>query len=169
MSNVRYLDFRACMDLVSERMIREVPTINAGGCAFFASELIKRMRDVGITNINVAIFGDPLQYDTNKVPNVNDVEHEMILNECDLFDLEDWNANGVSFAHVAIEWGGTHWDAIDPFVDDYWKCWPRYEGSFNEEVLHYIGQSPDGWNPAYDRDQDERVRDILDESFDLLH
>ena len=171
-SAVTFQDFKACMELVSQRLDSEVPYINSGGCAFFASELLKRMEAAGMTECYVGVFGDIEDYGEDEdgfgIPNVNVIEHKMLSNSFNPYDKEDWNANGINFAHVVIEWEGTKWDALRPFTADTWSFWPRYEGDFNPDVLHHIGQDPRGWNCCFDWNNCDLIREILDEAFDVL-
>lgn len=168
-SAVSYQDFKACMQLVNEQLRRKVPTINSGGCVVFASELLKRMNAAGMTNSYIAVFGD-VENEDGSIPNVNAIENDMLHNFYDIHNLESWNDNGINFAHVVVEWGGTGWDALCPSSadDQKWNFWPRYEGDFNPDVLHTISQKSRGWCRVYDRSNTTLVREILDETFDAL-
>lgn len=167
-SIVQRQDFLACMEIISERIQEEVYCINAGGCVFFASQLLKRMKKIGIDNAVVVAYGDQFMEDTADLHNVNNTLRESFL---DPYDLDNWNENGVNFAHVVVEWDDVCWDAERPFSanEPNWLMWSRYNGTLDEDLVHEWGADSTGWNPSYDRSQDPIVCQILDEAFELLH
>lgn len=167
--------FKACMELVNESIRNNVYGINSGGCAFFASELAKRMRAAGIEDFSIAVFGD-IDEDETELVSIEEAINDMRSWDDDLNCIYSWNDNGVRFSHVVVEWRGVKWDAVKPFTGKKWRGSFQYgrgsfqyEGSFPEDSLHAIAQCSDGWNSTYDREQNDTVREILDCAFDLLH
>jgi len=164
-SSVSFADFKACMELVNEQIRDRIPFINNGGCGVFASELIKRMYDLGIDDMYIAVFG--CVYD-DEIPDISEVENQISNEDFDPHSIYSWNDNGIDFAHVVIEWKGVYWDALEPFVTKTWNHVTRYNGNFDERILHSIAHDEAGWNDTYDRSNNDTVREILDEAFKLL-
>lgn len=167
-NNITLRQFSACMELVNESIRNNIDSINAGGCAFFASELAQRMQAAGIEDFSIAVFGDVIEDESELVP-IEEAINDMLSWDGDLNSIYSWNDNGIHFAHVVIEWRGIKWDAVEPFEGTKWRGAFQYEGEFPEDSLHAIGQCSDGWNCMYDRSQNDTVREILDCAFDLLH
>lgn len=167
-NNITLHQFSACMESVNQQIRDNIDSINAGGCAFFASELAKRMRAAGIKDFSVAVFGDVFEDESELIP-LDAVIEDMRSYDVDLNSIYNWNDNGIYFTHVAIEWRGIKWDAVEPFDGNRWRGAFQYEGEFPEDSLHAIGQCSDGWNSMYDRSQNDTVREILDCAFAMLH
>ena len=167
-NNITFDQFSACMESVNQKIRDNIDSINAGGCAFFASELAYRMRDAGITDFAVVVFGGVCEEESKLIPLYEAID-DMRSYDVDLDCIFNWNAFGINFAHVVIEWRGIKWDAVEPFKGTEWQGALEYEGGFPEDSLHAIGQCSDGWNRTYDRSQDDTVREILDCAFAMLH
>lgn len=162
---VRVADFEACIELVQEQMHENVEYLNSGGCAVFAAALLKRMRNAGIEDGGIVVFGD--QYDDSR-PNLEVLENDVIpSNDQTPYDFDAWRDNGISFAHVVVEWGGRYWDGYESFEDDVWRFWPRYDGYMSLETVEALANTP-SWCPLFSRLDIPYIEQVLDDAFSCL-
>jgi len=136
-----------------------------GVCGVFATELIKRMFNLGITDARIRVFGSSM---FNNV-NVETVEQTLHANFLPTDDVNVWNENGVNFGHIIVEWRGYHFDGefCKP-LENRWYYSKLFDGALSVDVADALAQQPKGWNRSYNRAQNPKVCAILDECFALL-
>jgi len=159
---------KRALDNIIKRVSVQIPTINYGGCGLFAAELVKRLKTNGIRSAGLRVYS----FDDPGV-NVSEAETFVRANNSQ-GDLNAWNANGVTFDHVRVEWNKRFWDGEFSESTD-WRAIDPYEtngnmaiqsGEVSLESLEALLVDKWNWNSTFDRDMYlPKLKAIMDHCF----
>ena len=143
----------------------EVSAINCGGCCVFAESLFPYLESLGLTpRVKVINFSD-----------CNNTEDITILRESvnDVFSIDDWNANGVMFNHVVIEFTYRKRvyivDSTGVFSDvKFDRYSSMFRGSFSHAETRSFAEDRYSWNSWFDREDIGKIKDNLRKGFNSL-
>ncbi len=161
--SMSFKNFKSRMELVQRNIHNTVSFVNSGGCGFFAVELLKRMRIVGLRDAHLRIYDEEPENDLSEL-------ETRLRDSGKAHCIHTWNSNGIWFSHIAVECMDYVWDAesILPVNDKLkWAGYRIYQGSVSLETMEALTRSKEGWNSLYSRRQDNTVRAILNDAFGL--
>lgn len=155
---------KAVLNLVrsmSPLILRQSPSINAGGCALFAIELVKRLEAAGVTGLKIRAYGASAE------TNATEVEQNIFGKKLPKSTWE-WNANGVYFDHVVVEWNGHILDATGvKSPDDKFNGWYRLQpGHISVKAMTILAKNRKNWNRWFNRRRMPGVRKVMDKCFE---
>ena len=128
--------------------------INWGGCAVSAAILARHLLP-HVDNLKIAAYDNWRSTENNVERARRKVKHNTV---------RDWNAAGIAFSHVWIEfeWNG-RWYALDSdgmrsrfAMHEQWGI--PFEGSFTVQEMNVLTRHQRGWNPMFERDQIPAMR-----------
>ena len=128
--------------------------INQGGCCVVAAHVAKALQKHMPVRISVSNLCD--NYD------IDEIRKTLVDTNC----KEEWEDNGIDFAHVVAEFMmNDEWHAFDTdhgvmLADEYWQvaeCNNRNAGYFTIEEAMALANT-DSWNSTFERDQIPSMR-----------
>lgn len=127
--------------------------INAGGCAYFAVALQKKLRESGLKpRIYILSNGKLASYVNQSRTNVTAAQA---------------NRAGYSIAHVLIRLGKYYVDSTGVISDIKKTKWLFYKGGYvkleKEEAIKGWLKEKDRWNPMFDKKQLKAIYSAIDE------
>jgi hypothetical protein len=131
-----------------------IPFINCGGCASFAIELYDVFKKLGISSKIYVLSHD--NHGVFKSALTDAIENNSV-------ELQYFNKRGVYFNHVVVEAAGYVYDSegICPNIEsmgESWQC--NYIHEIDYELAKKLANSP-GWNQMFNRDNIQKIREIL--------
>jgi len=157
---------RKCLAAIASEVSHNVDYVNCGGCGVYATELAKRMKKLGFTDMKLRVYSYP-NANNERLVNVASVERKVFGDNLP-DNLREWSVNGVSFCHVRMEWGFRVWDVEgdEPAkTDKAWRWYPRHPGSLSLKAMNRLSAKKAGWNTMFDRTQIPLMRQIMDKHF----
>lgn len=125
-----------------------IPNLNSGGCGVFAHALAAELEYKGLKP-KIAVIAN------NHLPKLSDDFAEKVLKEKNTLTARELNASGADIAHmmVYLEEEGLYIDSEGVYTSLSESNWSGYKHQFNMSIEHteIIVESPDGWNPRFDR------------------
>jgi hypothetical protein len=153
------MDLIESIDNACRHINRQIPRINSGGCAVFASLLAQCLTRYG--DVKIAIGDD------DSFESVDTVRKNVFGDTAD-----DWNQQGVSFNHVVTEFtykgesyhidsSGVHPANNLTHVGDF----SILPGRMTVPEVMGIAASHLGWNRMFNRDTIPAMKDLFDTEF----
>lgn len=145
-----------------------IPYVNCGGCGVYATELAKRLYRIGVRNFRIRTYtyaGDP-----DRKTNIKFVERH-VFGKALPERVSTWNANGINFDHVRLQWNGTMWDAdgaVSRKDGRKWSCYILHPGHISLKAINKICKDSSGWNSRFPRDDIPKMRRIMNRHFAKL-
>lgn len=140
----------------------QINDLNSGGCAVFAYEVAKKLKEQGIDAVGVvAMSSFSLDDDW---PNVSDVRNRLY----DVSDAEEWYDNGVIFSHVGVEFEldgmKYHYDSsgvqpVQPWLNR--QDWKVLDGRLEIDDLKALADVPSNWNTWFNRNQIPKMQQLV--------
>lgn len=139
-------------------------SVNYGGCCVVASAFAKHLQKHFPVRVVVANYP---WCDDNEEKDISEIRPKLAANT-----LADWNKNGVSFAHILVEFdvdGVTyHLESEDGLKERSAYTMTKYpilKGHLILEDVEELANNSDGWNARFDRDQIPAMRKVIDKFF----
>lgn len=131
------------LDMQLQKIDERYSRINAGGCAYFAVALQKKLRKAGFLP-RLYLFS-------------NDKLAELVNHSEKHVSMADANKAGYNIAHVLVRVGKYFIDSTGVRTDISTTRWSWYEGGFikkdKEKVIKSWLKEKDRWNDSFDRRQ----------------
>lgn len=160
---------KICLANIACAIENQIENMNAGGCAVYAVEIVKRLNAIGFKNAKLRTYG--YAYNTKGVV-INSVEQKLLGAKGTLpASSVAWNDNGVWFNHVRVEWQKHLWDSegiVTMREGREWSFSKLQEGDISLDALALLCESQRNWNCCFDRAQIPDVRAIMDKHFSAL-
>jgi hypothetical protein len=159
---------------ISSEIDQKVENVNFGGCAVYALELAKRLRDRGFEPV-IKLYASPEYHEID----VSEIEALYFATRKPKSCINSWWKYGVQFDHVVVQWrgrlwdsegsaaliDGDGWDASNPYEWD--AYWLLQKGCISIEALEATIKVPSNWNRRFDRRKIRKIRTIMDRHFAL--
>ncbi len=157
------------LDAICGHIPERIRRINYGGCGVFALELAKAIRKYykgEPFNIRIWSHADEPPVDVEEVEGNLKSDLGFIPD-----DIDPWNANGVYFNHIRLEYNGVFWDAVEGAVpwdegEYYEEDYVLLDGGISMTALAKLVKVSDNWNTAFDRNQIPTIREIIQQEFE---
>ena len=148
------------LQLLAEKINKEIKNVNNGGCCVFASLVSERLKDHYDVKINV--------YGNDSYKSIDEVRPAIKKNT-----LSEWNNKGIYFAHVVTEFKFKNGVKKEFDSTGIYKpngsiayCYDRTKGNLTLKETKALASKRAGWNNAFDRTQIPTMRKIINTFFD---
>lgn len=149
---------------LSSKLIDNHPFVDYGGCCVVAAHVAKHLSKHVPVRVVVGNYDDA---DLDEIrPNINPL------------DMREWEANGVGFEHVLVEFKENgRWYTFDSthgvkrraeFWGSYCFC-EKAEGCLTIKEATALASSGYGWNSTFDRHEIPTIRRRIGRFFGRLH
>ncbi len=158
----KQLDVVTTLNNVGREVYSNYRRINNGGCCVYAALIVEQLQKLGIRSCG--IVGS---YNAEYVSLAK-------ARECvkDKKNTKEWNANGVQFMHVGVEFfldgKRYHYDTagVHPAAKEL-DGLKIYRGRLRIEELKALAGTKKGWNPTFNRTSIPAIRKMVKTAFVL--
>lgn len=173
------MKLKSILNKLAELIDVNIPYHSHGGCGVIALAVAKQLGEYGIEP-RFRIVSDSYNDDDDNdeepymVVNIDQIRDNIRFNGMSTKSKDAWNDHNLHFTHVILEfdWRGRtyQWEVNDGIIlaekaPDRWNGWPIAEGYMTVEEFEPLVKERDGWNPRYNRNQNPRVTQLIQEAF----
>lgn len=145
------MDLLTRLDKLGLEINKKVPYINYGGCCVFAAFVTKELIALRLLARGIVSSHNAMDYGTSRLFSIDDIRLHVKEGK-----IHEWQNNGLSFAHVGVEFR---------YKDKWWHydsngvhrkekeldSMPIYNGRLFLREMEILAGSKYGWNDTFDR------------------
>ena len=157
------MDLITKLNHLGEEVLERYPCINYGGCAVYAAMIVAALKrhNIDAKGIVASYGAGSPGWMSSDVATIDKAREKIKKN-----DIHEWQANGISFAHVGVEFKigrlKKHYDTsgvrrAGKLLDKM----PIYEGRLEYTEVRALAASKKGWNSSFDRKDIPALRKLV--------